>query len=109
MHLHIFRLFRFFGVQNSLCGACFDHKFSQFDRMRGDKNQIFCTLVDKSGEVALTIGGLSGIFKGHDYLKGRFERTPYDKSSMRSVYHVRNIDEFRLKSMPPGNYIDYRI
>ena len=107
MHLHIFRLFRFFGVQNSLCGACFDHKFSQFDRMRGDKNQIFCTLVDKSGEVALTIGGLSGIFKGHDYLKGRFERTPYDKSSMRSVYHVRNIDEFRLKSMPPGNYFYY--
>ena len=66
-------------------------------------------LVDKTGEVALTIGGLSGIFKGHDYLKGRFERTPYDKSSMRSVYHVRNIDEFRLKSMPPGNYSDYRI
>jgi len=60
-------------------------------------------LVDKTGEVALTIGGLSGIFKGHDYLKGRFERTPYDKSSMRSVYHVRNIDEFRLKSMPPGS------
>ena len=28
---------------------------------------------------------------------------------MRSVYHVRNIDEFRLKSMPPGNYSDYRI
>ena len=66
-------------------------------------------LVDKTGEVALTIGGLSGIFKGHDYLKGRFERTPYDKSSMRSVYHVRNIDEFRLKSMPPGNYFDYRL
>ena len=66
-------------------------------------------IVDKTGEVALTIGGLSGIFKGHDYLKGRFERTPYDKSSMRSVYHVRNIDEFRLKSMPPGNYSDYRI
>ena len=43
-----------------------------------------------------------GIFKGHDFLKGQFERTPYDKSSMRSVYHVRNIDEFRLKSMPPG-------
>ena len=66
-------------------------------------------LVDKTGEVALTIGGLSGIFKGHDYLKGRFERTPYDKSSMRSVYHVRNIDEFRLKSMPPGNYSDYTV
>ena len=78
----------------------------QLEHLEYDMN---CTLVDKTGEVALTIGGLSGIFKGHDYLKGRFERTPYDKSSMRSVYHVRNIDEFRLKSMPPGNYIDYRI
>jgi hypothetical protein len=42
-------------------------------------------------------------------IQREFERTPYDKSSMRSVYHVRNIDEFRLKSMPPGNYSDYRI
>ena len=60
-------------------------------------------LMDKSGKSVLTIGGLSGIYKGHDYLKGRFERPPYSENSKRSVYHVRNIDEFRLKSMPPGN------
>ena len=59
-------------------------------------------LMDKSGKSVLTIGGLSGIYKGHDYLKGRFERPPYSENAKRSVYHVRNIDEFRLKSMPPG-------
>jgi len=53
-------------------------------------------VVDVNG---LKIGGLSGIFKGGDYLKGRYECTPYDKWSMRSVYHVRNLDVFRLKQM----------
>lgn len=45
------------------------------------------------------IGGLSGIYKSHDYLLGRFERPPYDKSSIRSVYHVRNLDVFRMKCL----------
>lgn len=62
-------------------------------------------IVDKSGKTCLTVGGLSGIYKGKDYLKGRFERPPYNENSKRSVYHVRNIDEFRLKSMPPGKFI----
>lgn len=58
---------------------------------------------DKSGDKVLSIGGLTGIFKGHDYLLGRYERVPYDNSSKRSVYHIRSIDVFRLKSMPPGS------
>ena len=47
----------------------------------------------------IRIGGLSGIYKGYDYCKGRFERPPYDKSSVRSVFHIRNIDVFRLKQL----------
>ncbi len=47
----------------------------------------------------LRIGGLSGIYKGEDYIKGRFEHVPYSNSSMRSVYHVRNVDAFRLKQL----------
>ena len=58
-------------------------------------------LVDENGKMVLTVGGLSGIFKEKDYLKGRFERPPYEEDTKRSVYHVRNIDEFRLSSMPP--------
>ena len=57
-------------------------------------------VVTSSGKSILTVGGLSGIFKGRDYLKGRHERTPYSNDTMRSVYHVRNIDTLRLKSMP---------
>lgn len=47
----------------------------------------------------LRIAGLSGIFKGRDYLKGHYECPPYDEGSKKSVYHVRNIDVFRLKQI----------
>ncbi|KAF7271048.1 hypothetical protein GWI33_016013 [Rhynchophorus ferrugineus] len=47
----------------------------------------------------IRIGGLSGIYKANDYLKGRFEKTPYTDSTIRSVYHIRNLDVFRLKQM----------
>lgn len=45
------------------------------------------------------IAGLSGIYKGQDYLKGRFERAPYTESTKRSAYHLRNLDVFRLKQL----------
>ncbi|KAK7864493.1 hypothetical protein R5R35_003111 [Gryllus longicercus] len=45
------------------------------------------------------IAGLSGIYKGHDYMKGRFEKPPYSEDTKRSVYHVRNLDVFRLKQL----------
>jgi lariat debranching enzyme len=45
------------------------------------------------------IGGMSGIYKSHDYAKGRFEQPPYDRSSLRSVYHVRNVDVQRMKCL----------
>jgi len=45
------------------------------------------------------IGGLSGIYKGFDYLHGHYEKPPYDDNSMRSAYHIRNVDVFRLKQL----------
>lgn len=45
----------------------------------------------------MQIGGISGIYKPHDYELGRFEKPPYDRSTKRSVYHVRNIDVYRMK------------
>lgn len=47
----------------------------------------------------IRIGGISGIYKSHDYLKGRNEKTPYDNETKRSVYHIRNLDVFRLKQV----------
>ncbi|XP_055619172.1 lariat debranching enzyme [Toxorhynchites rutilus septentrionalis] len=47
------------------------------------------------------IAGISGIYKGHDYLKGRFEFSPFNESTKRSVYHIRQIDVFRLKQLTP--------
>ncbi|KAM4626141.1 lariat debranching enzyme isoform 1-T2 [Discoglossus pictus] len=45
------------------------------------------------------IGGISGIFKSHDYRKGHFERPPYSKDTVRSAYHVRNVEVFKLKQL----------
>ena len=50
-------------------------------------------VVDFNG---LRIAGLSGIYKSYDYNMGRHEFPPYDEASMRSVYHIRNLDVFRL-------------
>ncbi|RZF35555.1 hypothetical protein LSTR_LSTR014547 [Laodelphax striatellus] len=47
----------------------------------------------------IRIGGLSGIYKGHDYMRGHFERPPYSEDTKRSVYHIRNLEVFRLKQM----------
>lgn len=44
----------------------------------------------------LTIGGLSGIYNENDYLKGHFERPPFNKSTIRSVYHQRQFDAYKL-------------
>ncbi|KAL3132875.1 hypothetical protein ABBQ38_006795 [Trebouxia sp. C0009 RCD-2024] len=44
----------------------------------------------------IRIGGLSGIFNGSHYKQGHWERPPYDNSSMRSAYHVRELDVYRL-------------
>ncbi|KAM6225044.1 lariat debranching enzyme [Rhynchocyon petersi] len=45
------------------------------------------------------IGGISGIFKSHDYRKGHFEYPPYNSSTIRSIYHVRNIEVYKLKQL----------
>uniref|UniRef100_A0A8D0GJI0 Debranching RNA lariats 1 n=1 Tax=Sphenodon punctatus TaxID=8508 RepID=A0A8D0GJI0_SPHPU len=45
------------------------------------------------------IGGISGIFKSHDYKRGHFECPPYNPQTVRSAYHVRNIEVFKLKQL----------
>lgn len=45
----------------------------------------------------IRIGGISGIYKSHDYNKGHFEKPPFDNSALRSVYHVREVDVYRMK------------
>lgn len=45
------------------------------------------------------IGGLSGIYKPYDYQQSRFELPPFDRSTMRSIYHYRNIETYRLKCL----------
>ncbi|KAI8820985.1 lariat debranching enzyme, C-terminal domain-containing protein [Fimicolochytrium jonesii] len=44
----------------------------------------------------LRIGGLSGIYKKHDYDSGYYETQPFNESHCRSVYHVRKYNVYRL-------------
>lgn len=44
----------------------------------------------------LRIGGVSGIYKAHDFEKGRFEEPPFTSSTMRSCYHMRSFDTFQI-------------
>nr|KAG5713717.1 hypothetical protein BaRGS_024344 [Batillaria attramentaria] len=45
------------------------------------------------------IGGLSGIYKARDFNKGHYEHPPYTEDTKRSVYHIRNLEVFRLKQL----------
>ncbi|CAG5076504.1 Similar to DBR1: Lariat debranching enzyme (Drosophila pseudoobscura pseudoobscura) [Cotesia congregata] len=47
----------------------------------------------------IRIAGISGIFKAQDLLAGHFEQPPYNGSTIRSVYHIRNLEVFRLKQL----------
>ena len=47
----------------------------------------------------IRIGGLSGIYKGRHYHKGHYELAPYTEDTKRSVYHIRNLEVFRLKQL----------
>lgn len=47
----------------------------------------------------IRIAGLSGIYKSNDYFKGHFEIAPYNPSTAHSVYHVRNLEVFRLSQI----------
>ncbi|XP_014209768.1 lariat debranching enzyme [Copidosoma floridanum] len=47
----------------------------------------------------IRIAGLSGIYKTHDFMKGHYEFPPYNKNSIRSAYHIRNLEVYRLKQL----------
>ncbi|KAL6012757.1 hypothetical protein ACLOJK_003246 [Asimina triloba] len=44
----------------------------------------------------IRIGGLSGIYNQRHYYLGHFERVPYNESDIRSIYHVREYDVYKL-------------
>lgn len=42
---------------------------------------------------------MSGIYKGQDYLQGHWECLPYSGKSLRTVYHIRSLEVFRLSQI----------
>lgn len=47
----------------------------------------------------IRIAGISGIYKSQDWMQGHHEKPPYTKNTVRSVYHIRNLEVFRLKQL----------
>lgn len=45
------------------------------------------------------IAGVSGIFKGYSHRMGHYEAPPYDDKDVRSVYHTRNVEVYRLAQL----------
>lgn len=50
----------------------------------------------------IRIGGLSGIYNARHYRMGHFETPPFSDDSMRSVYHVRELEVYRMAHMSPS-------
>eukprot|EP00192_Tetraselmis_astigmatica_P005189 CAMPEP_0117670614 /NCGR_PEP_ID=MMETSP0804-20121206/12866_1 /TAXON_ID=1074897 /ORGANISM="Tetraselmis astigmatica, Strain CCMP880" /LENGTH=454 /DNA_ID=CAMNT_0005478963 /DNA_START=166 /DNA_END=1526 /DNA_ORIENTATION=+ len=44
----------------------------------------------------LRIGGISGIFQEHHYKLGHYEAPPYNPKSIKSAYHIRELEVLRL-------------
>lgn len=49
------------------------------------------------------IAGISGIYNGRDYHRGHFEVPPYSPSTLRSIYHVREYEVFKLAQLASGS------
>ncbi|XP_031774826.1 lariat debranching enzyme isoform X2 [Apis florea] len=47
----------------------------------------------------IRIAGLSGIYKSQHWMQGHHEKPPYNENTIRSVYHIRNLEIFRLKQL----------
>lgn len=57
----------------------------------------------RKGEESLRVGGISGIDKHYDYLKGYCEEWPYvnNQNSIHTLFHYRQFDVQKLKLMRP--------
>jgi lariat debranching enzyme len=38
-------------------------------------------------------------FKGNELMEGHYEKMPLDRSTMRSIYHIRNYDVMKIKQV----------
>ncbi|KAG5639606.1 hypothetical protein H0H81_010808 [Sphagnurus paluster] len=57
----------------------------------------------------IRIAGASGIFKAQDFRQGHHEKIPYDRSSMRSIYHIREycVRKLSLLPSPPDIFLSH--
>lgn len=52
----------------------------------------------------IRIAGLSGIFNEKHFRLGHFERPPYSEDTLRSIYHLRELEVFRMFHLASSKY-----
>ncbi|KAJ6220868.1 hypothetical protein RDWZM_006680 [Blomia tropicalis] len=52
----------------------------------------------------LRIGGISGIFNYHNAKRGHYEGLPYDQSTMRSAYHMRETEIYKFLQLSSNSW-----
>lgn len=66
----------------------------------------YCSVV-KYGN--LRIGGISGIFNYHSAKLEHFECLPYDNNSLRSIYHMRETEIYKLLQLSKSNELNHTV
>ncbi|KAJ0406723.1 hypothetical protein P43SY_004548 [Pythium insidiosum] len=66
-------------------------------------NMLYLGAAGVVNVAGVRIAGYSGIFDAQDYTKGHFEREPYTKKSLYSVFHTREMQIHQLAHLTPGS------
>ncbi|KAJ0410903.1 hypothetical protein ATCC90586_004424 [Pythium insidiosum] len=66
-------------------------------------NMLYLGAAGVVNVAGVRIAGYSGIFDAQDYTKGHFERVPYTKKSLYSVFHTREMQIHQLAHLTPGS------
>ena len=57
----------------------------------------YCGIINiTKGDISMRLAGISGIFKFYDFHKGYYELLPFERNHIKTLYHTRAFDVFRL-------------
>ncbi|WAQ87455.1 hypothetical protein PtA15_8A359 [Puccinia triticina] len=77
------------------------HQVGTFWQYYSGEKVIYGSSIAIDGSIdSIQTSGASGIYKRHDCTSGHYERLPYFKGTIHSIYHVHKYDIFRVSQLP---------